>query len=192
MKINVPNALTFFRVVLIPCFVGIYYFPHTVINQSLMNWIGAGIFLFAAITDWLDGFFARYLNQASKFGAFFDPVADKLMVIAALLVLLELDRVNAIISLIIIGREISISSLREWMETIGRPGGMAVMFIGKLKTTIQMIAILLLLYHDDLWFINVKLIGDILINIAALLTVISMAYYIRVAWPTLRKSVKIR
>jgi len=192
MKINVPNALTFFRVVLIPCFVGIYYFPHTVINQSLMNWIGAGIFLFAAITDWLDGFFARYLNQASKFGAFFDPVADKLMVIAALLVLLELDRVNSIISLIIIGREISISSLREWMATIGRPGGMAVMFIGKLKTTIQMIAILLLLYHDDLWFINVKLIGDILINIAALLTVISMAYYIRVAWPTLRKSVKIR
>ncbi len=192
MKINVPNALTFFRVVLIPCFVGIYYFPHTVINQSLMNLIGAGIFLFAAITDWLDGFFARYLNQASKFGAFFDPVADKLMVIAALLVLLELDRVNAIISLIIIGREISISSLREWMATIGRPGGMAVMFIGKLKTTIQMIAILLLLYHDDLWFINVKLIGDILINIAALLTVISMAYYIRVAWPTLRKSVKIR
>ena len=192
MKINVPNALTFFRVVLIPCFVGIYYFPHTVINQSLMNLIGAGIFLFAAITDWLDGFYARYLNQASKFGAFFDPVADKLMVIAALLVLLELDRVNAIISLIIIGREISISSLREWMATIGRPGGMAVMFIGKLKTTIQMIAILLLLYHDDLWFINVKLIGDILINIAALLTVISMAYYIRVAWPTLRKSVKIR
>ena len=192
MKINVPNALTFFRVVLIPCFVGIYYFPHTVINQSLMNWIGAGIFLFAAITDWLDGFFARYLNQASKFGAFFDPVADKLMVIAALLVLLELDRVNAIISLIIIGREISISSLREWMATIGRPGGMTVMFIGKLKTAIQMIAILLLLYHDDLWFINVKLIGDILINIAALLTVISMAYYIRVAWPTLRKSVKIR
>ena len=80
MKINVPNALTFFRIILIPCFVGIYYFPHTLINQSLMNWIGAGIFLFAAITDWLDGFFARYLNQASKFGAFFDPVADKLMV----------------------------------------------------------------------------------------------------------------
>jgi len=192
MKINVPNALTFFRVVLIPCFVGIYYFPHTVINQSLMNWIGAGIFLFAAITDWLDGFFARYLNQASKFGAFFDPVADKLMVIAALLVLLELDRVNAINSLIINGREISISSLREWMATIGRPGVMTVMFIGKLKTAIQMIAILLLLYYDDLWFINVKWIGNILINIAALLTVISMAYYIRVAWPTLRKSVKIR
>ena len=192
MKINVPNALTFFRVVLIPCFVGIYYLPHTVINQSLMNWIGAGIFLFAAITDWLDGFFARYLNQASKFGAFFDPVADKLMVVAALLVLLELDRVNAIISLIIIGRELSISSLREWMATIGKPGGIAVMFIGKLKTTIQMIAILMLLYYDDLWFINVKWIGNILINIAALLTVISMVYYIRVAWPTLKKSIKIR
>jgi CDP-diacylglycerol--glycerol-3-phosphate 3-phosphatidyltransferase len=157
-----------------------------------MNWIGAGIFLFAAITDWLDGFFARYLNQASKFGAFFDPVADKLMVVAALLVLLELDRVNAIISLVIIGRELSISSLREWMATIGKPGGMAVMFIGKLKTTIQMIAILMLLYYDDLWFINVKWIGNILINIAALLTVISMVYYIRVAWPALRKSIKIR
>ncbi|MEY3891869.1 MAG: phosphatidylglycerophosphate synthetase [Pseudomonadota bacterium] len=191
MKINVPNALTFFRVVLIPCFVGIYYLPQ-VINQSLMNWIGAGIFLFAAITDWLDGFFARYLNQASKFGAFFDPVADKLMVVAALLVLLELDRVNAIISLIIIGRELSISSLREWMATIGKPGGMAVMFIGKLKTTIQMIAILMLLYYEDLWFINVKWIGNILINIAALLTVISMVYYIRMAWPTLRKSIKLR
>ena len=192
MKINFPNALTFFRGVLIPCFVGIYYLPHTLINQSLMNWIGAGIFLFAAITDWLDGFFARYLNQASKFGAFFDPVADKLMVVAALLVLLELDRVNAIISLVIIGRELSISSLREWMATIGKPGGMAVMFIGKLKTTIQMIAILMLLYYDDLWFINVKWIGNILINIAALLTVISMVYYIRVAWPALRKSIKIR
>ena len=192
MKINVPNGLTFFRVVLIPCFVGIYYLPHTVINQSLMNWIGAGIFLFAAITDWLDGFFARYLNQASKFGAFFDPVADKLMVVAALLVLLELDRVNAIISLVIIGRELSISSLREWMATIGKPGGMAVMFIGKLKTTIQMIAILMLLYYDDLWFINVKWIGNILINLAALLTLISMVYYIRVAWPTLRDSIKIR
>jgi CDP-diacylglycerol--glycerol-3-phosphate 3-phosphatidyltransferase len=192
MKINVPNALTFFRVVLIPCFAGIYYLPHTLINQSLMNWIGAGIFLFAAITDWLDGFFARYLNQASKFGAFFDPVADKLMVVAALLVLLELDRVNAIISLVIIGRELSISSLREWMATIGKPGGMAVMFIGKLKTTIQMVAILMLLYYDDLWFFNVKWIGNILINIAALLTVISMVYYIRVAWPTLRKSIKIR
>ena len=177
---------------MIPCFVGIYYLPHTVINQSLMNWIGAGIFLFAAITDWLDGFFARYLNQASKFGAFFDPVADKLMVVAALLVLLELDRVNAIISLVIIGRELSISSLREWMATIGKPGGMAVMFIGKLKTTIQMIAILMLLYYDDLWFINVKWIGNILINLAALLTLISMVYYIRVAWPTLRDSIKIR
>jgi CDP-diacylglycerol--glycerol-3-phosphate 3-phosphatidyltransferase len=177
---------------LIPCFVGIYYLPHTLIGQPLMNWIGAGIFLFAAITDWLDGFFARYLNQASKFGAFFDPVADKLMVVAALLVLIELDRVNAIISLIIIGRELSISSLREWMATIGKPGGMAVMFVGKLKTTIQMIAILMLLYYDNLWFINVKWIGNILINIAALLTVISMGYYIRMAWPTLRKSIKIR
>ena len=192
MKINVPNALTFFRAFLIPCFVGIYYLPHTLIGQPLMNWIGAGIFLFAAITDWLDGFFARYLNQASKFGAFFDPVADKLMVVAALLVLIELDRVNAIISLIIIGRELSISSLREWMATIGKPGGMAVMFVGKLKTTIQMIAILMLLYYDNLWFINVKWIGNILINIAALLTVISMGYYIRMAWPTLRKSIKIR
>ena len=192
MKINVPNALTFFRVFLIPCIVGIYYLPHTLIGQPLMNWIGACIFLFAAITDWLDGFFARYLNQTSKFGAFFDPVADKLMVVAALLVLLELDRVNAIISLVIIGRELSISSLREWMATIGKPGGMAVMFLGKLKTTIQMIAILMLLYYDNLWFINVKWIGNMLINIAALLTVISMGYYIRMAWPTLRKSIKIR
>ncbi len=192
MKINVPNALTLFRVVLIPCFVCIYYLPHTFLNQSLMNFIGAGIFLFAAITDWLDGFFARYLNQASKFGAFFDPVADKLMVVAALLVLLELDRVNAIISLVIIGRELSVSSLREWMATIGKPGSIAVMFIGKLKTTIQMIAILMLLYYENLWLINVKWIGHILINIAALLTVISMIYYIRMAWPILRKSIKIR
>jgi len=184
MKINVPNALTFFRVVLIPCFVGIYYFPHTVINQSLMNWIGAGIFLFAAITDWLDGFFARYLNQASKFGAFFDPVADKLMVIAALLVLLELDRVNAIISLIIIGREIAISALREWMAQIGANRSVAVHMLGKLKTTMQMVAIPFLLYDGVLFgVIDTAAWGFVLIWIAGILTVWSMVYYLQKAWP---------
>ena len=187
MKINVPNALTFFRVFLIPCFVGIYYLPHTLINQSLMNWIGAGIFLFAAITDWLDGFFARYLNQASKFGAFFDPVADKLIVITALLLLLDLGRINIVVALIIIGREFTVSSLREWMAQLGKSQSIAVAFIGKLKTTAQMTAIIFLLYFENIAFIPIQKIGEILIYLAALLTVISMFYYLKISMNAVKK-----
>jgi CDP-diacylglycerol--glycerol-3-phosphate 3-phosphatidyltransferase len=133
------------------------------------------------MSDWLDGYLARRLNQSSKFGAFIDPVADKLIVIAALLLLVDLERVEAIIALIIIGREFAISALREWMATIGKPGGIAVAYIGKLKTGFQMAAIICLLYFESISFIPIALIGDILIKLAAVLTIISMFFYLKAA-----------
>ena len=138
----------------------------------------------AALTDWLDGYLARALNQTSAFGAFLDPVADKLMVAAALVLLVKLQRVDAGIALIIIGREIAISALREWMAGLGKSKNVAVSFIGKLKTTAQMAAIPLLLYHDQIGGqIDSQAVGTILIYIAAILTLWSMGYYLKKAWP---------
>jgi CDP-diacylglycerol--glycerol-3-phosphate 3-phosphatidyltransferase/cardiolipin synthase len=142
----------------------------------------------AAITDWFDGYLARRLNQTSAFGAFLDPVADKLMVAAALIVLVDLERTAPVIALVIIGREIAISALREWMAKAGKSGSVAVSFLGKLKTALQMIAISLLLYWQPLAGIPVPLIGHVLINLAALLTLVSMFYYLRMAVRALEKS----
>jgi len=141
------------------------------------------VFIFAGITDWLDGYLARKLNQMSAFGAFLDPVADKLIVAGALVVLLQLGRVDALVALIIIGREIAISALREWMAAVGQAKSVAVAFIGKLKTTAQMIAIPLLLFHDALLGLDCQWLGTILINVAAVLTAASMLYYLRKALP---------
>jgi CDP-diacylglycerol--glycerol-3-phosphate 3-phosphatidyltransferase len=136
------------------------------------------------VTDWLDGYMARKLNQMSAFGAFLDPVADKLIVVGALVVLLYLGRVDALVALIVIGREIAISALREWMAKMGQAKSVAVAFIGKLKTVSQMVAIPLLLYHDTLFgMLDCQWLGTILINVAAVLTVISMLYYLRKALP---------
>ncbi len=184
MPLNLPNLITWLRIVLIPLIVGIYYLPVDWLSPHAQNVAATAVFIFAAVTDWLDGYLARLLNQTSAFGAFLDPVADKLMVTGALIVLLQLGRVEAVVALIIIGREIAISALREWMATIGQSKSVAVAFVGKVKTVGQMVAIPLLLYHRDLpWLGNTQLLGTVLINVAAVLTVISMLYYLRKAMP---------
>lgn len=190
---NVPNILTVLRIALIPVFVGIFYLPHNIFALGIqpthtLNLIAASVFALAAFTDWLDGYWARKYNQTSAFGAFLDPVADKLMVAAALIVLVEFDRVGAVVSLIIIGREIAVSALREWMASIGKRSNIAVAMIGKIKTAAQMVAILLLLYFDHIGGFNTALVGTVLIYVAAILTLVSMAYYLREAWPIIKES----
>jgi cardiolipin synthase len=183
MPYNLPNLLTWLRIVLIPLFVGVFYFEKSWVSIPNQNLVATIIFSAAAITDWLDGWLARKLNQTSAFGAFLDPVADKLMVAAALITLVQLERVDAIIALIIIGREITISALREWMAKIGEGRSVAVSLLGKIKTVSQMVAIPLLLYDDDIGAFNPALVGTWLIYLAALLTLASMAYYLKVALP---------
>ena len=186
MPFNLPNSLTWLRILLIPLFVAVFYLPDGWVPKHAINLTATGIFALAAITDWLDGWLARRMNQTSAFGAFLDPVADKLMVAAALIVLVDLQRAGIAASLIIIGREIAISALREWMAKLGRSGNVAVSFIGKLKTTAQMVAILLLLYHDPLLSLNTQWLGRWLLDIAAFLTLWSMFHYLRMAWNALK------
>ncbi|MBI2294789.1 MAG: CDP-diacylglycerol--glycerol-3-phosphate 3-phosphatidyltransferase [Betaproteobacteria bacterium] len=183
MPFNLPNLLTWLRIILIPLFVGIFYFEKSWVSAPNQNLVATVIFTAAAITDWLDGWLARKLNQMSAFGAFLDPVADKLMVAAALIILVQIERVDAIIALIIIGREIAISALREWMANIGEAKSVAVSFLGKIKTASQMLAIPLLLYHDRIGAFDPQRVGTWLIYLAALLTLVSMAYYLKVALP---------
>jgi cardiolipin synthase (CMP-forming) len=184
MLFNTPNLVTFSRIVLIPLFIGLYYLPDEWLSDHGKNVAATVVFILAAFTDWLDGYLARKLNQMSAFGAFLDPVADKLIVAGALIVLLHLNRVDMIVALIIIGREVAISALREWMAKVGQAKSVAVATIGKLKTTGQMVAIPLLLYHDALFgVIDCQWLGTVLINIAAVLTVLSMLYYLRKALP---------
>jgi cardiolipin synthase len=192
---NIPNILTVLRIALIPVFVGIFYLPHNLYALGIhpthtINVAAATVFALASFTDWLDGYWARKFNQMSSIGAFLDPVADKLMVAAALIVLVEFGRVGAIVSLIIIGREIVISALREWMALIGKSRNVAVAMIGKIKTAAQMTAIFLLLYYDNIGDFNTKLVGHFLIVIAAILTLVSMAYYIKAAWPVIKESLE--
>lgn len=196
MKVNIPTMLTWLRILLIPIFVGAFYWPENLHTLGAMpshrvNVFATAIFAIAAFTDWLDGYLARYLNQTSSFGAFLDPVADKLMVVAALIVLVEFGRVGAIVSLIIIGREIAISALREWMAGEGQRSSVGVAMIGKIKTAAQMLAILFLLYWDDvslggMGVFKTKDVGHVLIVVAAFLTLLSMVYYLRAAWPKLK------
>lgn len=187
MPFNLPNALTWLRIALIPMFVAVFYLPGAWVPGHLANFIATALFLLASVTDWLDGWLARRLNQMSAFGAFLDPVADKLMVAAALIVLVDLNRAGVDVALIIIGREIAISALREWMARIGQAKEVAVAFIGKLKTTAQMVAIILLLYHDPiLGWPHTFVLGSWLLYLAAALTLWSMAHYLFMAWKTLR------
>ncbi|HEX6266672.1 MAG TPA: CDP-diacylglycerol--glycerol-3-phosphate 3-phosphatidyltransferase [Burkholderiales bacterium] len=184
MILNIPNLVTLSRIILIPLLVGLYYLPEGWISGHGRNLAATLVFMFAGLTDWLDGYLARRLNQMSAFGAFLDPVADKLIVVGALVVLLFLNRVDMLVALIIIGREIAISALREWMAKVGQAKSVAVAFVGKLKTVSQMVAIPLLLYHDPLLdLVDCQWLGTILINIAAVLTVVSMLYYLRKALP---------
>ena len=197
MVCNIPTMLTWLRILLIPIFVGAFYWPENLRTLGEMpshqvNVFATTVFVIAALTDWLDGYLARYLKQTSAFGAFLDPVADKLMVAAALIVLVEFGRVGAIVSLIIIGREIAISALREWMAGEGQRSSVGVAMIGKVKTAVQMLAIILLLYWDDvnlgtLGLFKTKDVGHVLIVVAAFLTLLSMAYYLRAAMPKLKR-----
>jgi cardiolipin synthase len=194
MPFNLPIFLTWLRIVLIPLIVGVFYVPDLMMSVPSKNLLAAVIFVLAALTDWFDGFLARKLNQTSAFGAFLDPVADKLMVTAALLVLVELARINAVIALVIVGREITISALREWMAQIGASKSVAVNSLGKFKTACQMIAIPMLLYYAPVNFEGHKVIdgrawGLWLIYVAAFLTIWSMLYYMKLAWPQIRDRV---
>lgn len=188
MPMNVPIALTWLRIVMIPVVVAIFYVPGDWLSMAVRDLLAALAFIVAAVTDWLDGWLARRWNQTSAFGAFLDPVADKLMVCAALLVLLDLGRIGPFVALIIIGREIAISALREWMAQIGASGSVAVHWLGKAKTAAQMVAIPCLLYWQSWRGVSVSLIGQVLIILAAVMTVWSMFYYLQRAWPLLRDS----
>jgi CDP-diacylglycerol--glycerol-3-phosphate 3-phosphatidyltransferase/cardiolipin synthase len=186
MPFNLPIALTWLRVAAIPLLIGIFYLPGAWLSPLEKNVIATVIFVFAALTDWLDGFLARRMHQESAFGQFLDPVADKLIVAAALLVLLNMDRVQVWVALIIIGREITISALREWMALLGAGKSVAVHLVGKLKTTSQLIAIPFLLLNDTLFgWLDCARIGTWLIWVASFLTLWSMFYYLKKAWPQL-------
>jgi len=188
MPFNTPIFLTWLRVALIPLVVGVFYLPHAWLSPFDQGVASTLIFIVAAVTDWFDGFLARRWNQTSAFGAFLDPVADKLMVAGALLVLVQLDRVNALIAFVIIGREIAISALREWMAQIGASKSVAVSSLGKIKTTAQMTAIPMLLFNGKLLgVIDTEYWGEKFLWLAAVLTVWSMLYYLKLAWPLIRE-----
>lgn len=185
MPVNIPILLTWLRIVMIPLMIGIYYVPDAWLFGIGRDVAAMLVFIIAGVTDWLDGYLARRWNETSAFGAFLDPVADKLVVAAALIMLVQLGRLDAILAAIIIGREITISALREWMAQIGAHKSVAVSMIGKIKTAAQMISIPMLLYHAPIKGFDVQTIGTWLIYVAAVLTLWSMGYYMRMAWPYL-------
>jgi CDP-diacylglycerol--glycerol-3-phosphate 3-phosphatidyltransferase/cardiolipin synthase len=182
MTWNLPNVLTAARIVAIPVFVVVFYLP-----TSWGGRVCASIFLLAALTDWLDGYLARRLQQVSPFGAFLDPVADKLMVAAALIILVEADPTPwlAVPAVVIVGREITVTALREWMAQVGERARVRVRSIGKVKTTVQMAAIVLMLYREPILGLPVYEVGVIGLYAAAVLTLWSMFAYLRAAWPSL-------
>jgi len=190
MFFNTPTIMTWARIAAIPLIVGVYidYLP---LEPASRNLFATCLFVLSAITDWLDGYLARRLNQVSSFGAFLDPVADKILVCASVLVLVHLGRADVFVALIIIGREIAISALREWMAQIGASKSVAVHMIGKLKTVVQMVAIPFLLYNGVLFgLIDTHVWGVWLIWLAAVMTVWSMIYYLRKALPEIRARAK--
>ena len=199
MRINLPTWLTLFRVALLPVMVAAFYLPFRGHNV-----LAAVVFLLAAVTDWLDGYLARKLNMTSAFGAFLDPVADKLMVAVTLFLLVESHHrvveshygavvpnhdwfgvVMAVTAAIIVGREISISALREWMAEIGMRAAVKVAFIGKLKTVMQMVALTVLIVQHDAETLRLYHVGEFLLVAAGVLTIWSGLYYVRAAWPAL-------
>ena len=187
MLLNAPNILTLLRIALIPGLIVAYY-----LAQPWAHMMATGVFVLAALTDWLDGYLARRLEQTSPFGAFLDPVADKLMIAAALALLVSDPRVQmhvvdtrlfTVVVLVIPGREITVSALREWMSEVGKRSHVAVSFIGKTKTLAQMIAIPFLLWRESFWGLPIFQIGEILLYLAAALTLWSMLSYLKAAWP---------
>jgi len=191
MFTTIPTIMTWTRIFAIPLIVGVFYLPDSFASQGEKNLIATVMFIVVAATDWLDGYLARKLNQTSSFGAFLDPVADKFLVCASVLILVHLQRADVFVALIIIGREIAISALREWMAQIGASKSVAVHMIGKLKTVSQMVAIPFLLYDGTLFgLINTHQWGVFLIWAAAVLTVWSMVYYLQKALPEIRARVR--
>jgi len=185
--INIPMWLTWGRIAMIPLVIGLFYLPDHWLSPHAKNVAACVIFVLAALTDAFDGYIARRYGMTTPLGAFLDPVADKLMVSAALIVLLALGRIDMFVALVIIGREIAVSALREWMAQLGAARAVAVNQMGKFKTIAQMVAIPMLLYHDPVFgIIDVALIGTVLIYIAAALTVYSMLIYVRLALPYLQ------
>jgi CDP-diacylglycerol--glycerol-3-phosphate 3-phosphatidyltransferase len=188
MFFNLPTLLTWARIVAIPLIVGVFQLPLTEAERNLAATV---LFVVVALTDWADGYLARKLKMTSSFGAFLDPVADKFLVCAALLVLVELERVQSLIALIIIGREIAISALREWMAQIGASRSVAVHMLGKIKTVTQMVAIPFLLFHGHLFgLVDTQRWGTALIWVSAVLTIWSMVYYLQKAIPEIRAKAK--
>ena len=179
---NIPNSLTLIRIILIPVFVVVFYLPY-----KWAHILAAAIFTLAAVTDLLDGYLARKLGQTSKLGAFLDPVADKLMVAVVLVLLVQENPTMwlALPAAVIIGREITVSALREWMAELGARRKVAVSFFGKFKTVVQMIALILLIYRDPIYSLPVYKTGLVALYIAALLTLWSMLQYLYLAWPDL-------
>ncbi len=192
MPLNTPNLLTLFRMALIPVVVVLYFMPIAGVYVT-------AVFLLAGFTDWLDGYLARRLEQTSQFGEFLDPVADKL-VVAAVLVLLVSDgdvlarvvsqKLFIVAVVVIIGREIAVSALREWVAQSGARAGMAVSTLGKVKTTVQIIAIALLLYSQDLVGFPTLLVGELMLYVASALTIWSMVGYLKSAWPAISSGVR--
>jgi len=186
MQVNIPNILTLLRIALIPVFVLLFYLP-----VQWSHLATALVFALAAATDWLDGYLARRLQETSAFGAFLDPVADKLMVATALVLLVETNPTNypgvllAIAAAVIVGREITISALREWMAEVGAAATVAVSMLGKLKTTAQMLALVFLLYKEPIAGLPIADLGLLLLYVAAILTLWSMILYLTAAWPVL-------
>jgi len=180
--VSIPNFLTLLRIALIPVLIGVFYLPF-----SWTNILSTAVFALAAITDWFDGYLARRWNQTSAFGAFLDPVADKLVVAVALVLLVEKHPTPWMVlpAAVIIGREITVSALREWMAELGQRAKVAVSNIGKIKTTAQMAALLMLLYHKPLFGLPIYQIGYLLLYISAILTLWSMFVYLRAALPTI-------
>jgi cardiolipin synthase (CMP-forming) len=189
MFFTVPTLLTWARIVAIPLIVAVFYLP--LLSIPMQNLAATVMFVVFALTDWLDGYLARKLNQSSAFGAFLDPVADKFLVCASLIVLVGLHRVHPMIALVIVGREIAISSLREWMAQIGAARSVAVHMLGKVKTTVQMVAIPFLLFDGRLFgLIDTHWWGTVLILAATVLTIWSMVYYLQKALPEIRAKAK--
>lgn len=188
MRYNIPNLLTLLRIALIPVFVLVFYLPYAWVHLAT-----TAIFGLAAVTDWFDGYLARRLGQTSAFGAFLDPVADKLMVAVALVMLVDINPTGlhgallALPAAVIVGREIAISALREWMAELGERAQVAVSVIGKIKTTAQMLALLFLLYQKPIGVLDTLTLGLVALYVAAVLTLWSMVIYLRAAWPVLTR-----
>lgn len=184
MQLNLPVIFTLLRILLIPAFVGAFFLP-----VSWSHSLSTALFALAALTDWLDGYLARRLQQMSDFGAFLDPVADKLMVAAALVLLVQSIPTPwvAIAAVIIIGREITVSALREWMAQLGSSSKVAVSMLGKFKTTAQMLSLILLLYGKPIGHFPTLQVGLTFLFIAAALTLWSMVHYLIAAWPALKR-----